>query len=142
MSQRIFVAMPIPATLTASIEQWRLMTPAVRRLAQAPIRWLADKNLHLTLVPPWPETAVGKILEALVGMPKLNQALTLNFERVTFGPNLNSPRLIWAAGRTPPALINLKQSIERALARPPERRPFRLFDFRPLPAGKLPGFSC
>jgi len=120
MSRRIFIALPISETLQSEILAWE---QAFQRL---PVRWLKDKNLHITLIPPWYEENVERMVKGIKEVKGMNGRLELQFKRVTFGPNPHAPRLIWAEGPTPPLLTQLKSNLEQALHFKPESRPFRL----------------
>jgi 2'-5' RNA ligase len=120
MLRRIFAALTVSERLGSEIEKWRA------RYRELPVRWLAGKNLHITLVPPWyeedVEAAIAKLESAGHGM----SSFEIEFRRVEFGPDPRRPRLIWAEGKTPPELVSLKSAAEKALGKKPEERPFRL----------------
>ncbi|MFH1161957.1 MAG: RNA 2',3'-cyclic phosphodiesterase [Candidatus Jorgensenbacteria bacterium] len=120
---RVFVAISVPPALQGEILAWG---SAHREL---PVRWLSGKNLHVTLVPPWEEepARVPEVLAHLreaVGV--LREPLVLSFSLVRFGPDPRRPRLIWAEGETPQALVMLSMELHRVLGFPPENRPYRL----------------
>ncbi|MBI5732093.1 MAG: RNA 2',3'-cyclic phosphodiesterase [Candidatus Magasanikbacteria bacterium] len=121
MSRRIFVALKISQRLGEKISDWEKGFPAL------PVRWLAPRNLHITLIPPWYEDdweGVSRKLKKLEGLFK--EEMRLRFEEVAFGPDFRNPRLIWAKGETPETLLKLKKALEDVLNRKAEKRPFRL----------------
>jgi 2'-5' RNA ligase len=133
MKKRIFVALPISKTLQGEILRWE------ENWRQLPARWLAGKNLHITLVPPWEESDV----ESMENVKKLLEVVSrkmppfeISFGKVTYGPNpllpagrQVSPRLIWAEGQAVKEIITLKNELKRRLGQKkqkPERRHFLL----------------
>lgn len=91
-----------------------------------PVRWLTGKNLHVTLIPPWhteDDTETRELLADASGTPA---TIPLAFNRVAFGPDPASPRLIWAEGETPSELVTLRDRIAETLTIAPERKLFRL----------------
>ncbi|OGY59133.1 MAG: 2'-5' RNA ligase [Candidatus Colwellbacteria bacterium RIFCSPHIGHO2_12_FULL_44_17] len=117
---RVFVAVPISSELQKEILGWE------GGFQKLPVRWLSGKNLHITLVPPWEErdpNEVARLLENLRGtLPQFSFLL----EHVAYGPNSREPRLIWAEGKSPQSIIELKTAIEECLALPIDEKPFRL----------------
>lgn len=123
MAKRIFIAIPATREIRAQVAEFH------RRHGELNARWIKPQNLHITLVPPF------YLVPSLFGQPreaakdeerqlanliqKLNtlscQPFTIAFDRVSPGPNLRKPRLIWAVGRTPPELLALKLKIEKVL---------------------------
>ncbi len=131
MKHRIFVAIPISEELQVKIleweKQWLVATTAGKKATADKIRWLAGKNLHITLIPPWyvSESELEKVKSKMEKVSGIG-SLELKFEKVEYGPNPKSPRLIWAAGPAPKRLLDLKLKIENFLGAEPEKRPFRL----------------
>ena len=120
MKKRIFAASPVSDNLQAEILEWE------KGYSSLPVRWLEGKNLHITLVPPWYEDDIEHIKEILSSIREKFGGFEIAFERVTYGPDPKRPRLIWAEGETPKALVALKAKIEEALGIRPESRPFKL----------------
>ncbi|MFA4872803.1 MAG: 2'-5' RNA ligase family protein [Patescibacteria group bacterium] len=116
MSHRVFVALPISPALQSEIIAWEQQFPGL------PVRWLKGKNLHITLVPPWETDDTDKITTLLNCLNNAGGRIELIFDRVTFGPNLREPRLIWAEGSTPPLIVKLKAQLEQTLALPQSQR--------------------
>src|SRR3990167_9190161 len=73
-----------------------------------------------------PRATVGNKIVTLLNLKGATGIIELNFSRVTFGPNPREPRLIWAEGSTTPQLLKLKSSLDVALGREPDPRPFKL----------------
>jgi RNA 2',3'-cyclic 3'-phosphodiesterase len=114
--KRIFVGIPIfsPMLLTYA--------PGLRK--QKGMKWIAPKNLHITLVPPWDETNVESVKNALPGI--YFQAFSILFNKVTFGPSLREPRMVWAVGEAPRQILDLRLKIFGLLHKEPDKRPFKL----------------
>lgn len=91
------------------------------------VRWLAGKNLHITLVPPFyvDDQELHKVKNALQTVRGFG-VFEISFSRVAFGPNLRQPRLIWAEGETPKEMPNLQKKIYEIFGKEPEKRPLKL----------------
>lgn len=120
MKRRIFVALSIEKQLQDEILAWE------QQFKKLPVRWLTGKNLHITLVPPWYTDDVNPVIKKLREAEHFVGLFDIAFSRVTYGPTMREPRLIWAEGRTPPQLLALKETIEKALDSEPEKRSFKL----------------
>jgi len=131
MKRRVFVAIPISEPLQEEILNWENECQK-RGACPAPfnrkggVRWLAGKNLHLTLVPPWYEETIEDVVSRMQNVGDGLRSFDVTFKRVTYGPNPKRPRLIWAGGETPRQLLELKESVEKTLGVEPEKRPYRL----------------
>lgn len=135
-ARRIFVAIAVSAATQKKAQEWE------SSYQNLPVRWLAPKNLHVTLIPPWYEDNVERvksILRSAVGSAK---PFTISFDRVEFGPNLRQPRLIWTHGSCPPEILALRMGIARVLDHELEKRPFTthltLARFRPEEFSNFP----
>jgi 2'-5' RNA ligase len=137
---RIFIAIPISEKLQKEVEKYREFYPDL------PVRWLKDKNLHITLIPPWEEKNLGEARDILKSAENKIGPAGLRFHRVSFGPNRNLPRLIWATGKAPKQIIELKKLLENALKMPSEKDNFLLHltlarfrpeDFKNFPIQKI-----
>lgn len=119
--KRIFIAIGASEELQRKIKTWR-----EKSSLKGP-RWLEGKNLHITLIPPWYEDEAGleRIKKLLLDfeMPKSFEA---HFQKITYGPDLKRPRLIWLEGEAPRELVELKNNLEKILDKRPEKRPLKL----------------
>ncbi len=106
-----------------------------------PVSWLSGDNLHITVVSPWFETEVDKVinkLEEFVKNPR--HTFFIDFFKVVFGPNRQAPRLVWVEGNPPHSLLKLKDDLEITLNRPDPRfyrlhltlARFKALDFGPI----------
>jgi len=120
MAKRIFIALPLSEYLKQLVVQWQ------QDHTYLPVRWISPKNLHITLLPPWPENDVDKVIDKLNSASIRMPAFPIIFEHISFGPNPKMPRLIWASGPTPPELNKLKQQIEATLDLPADSRLLKL----------------
>ncbi len=131
MKKRIFIAVALSGPLQKEILEWET------GLKHIPARWIAVKNLHITLVPPWyaEESEIPKIKRILADVGWNIKPFRLDFKKVSFGPLPRTPRLIWAEGSASDELIKLKVLVESALKQKQEKRPFlphlTLARFRP-----------
>ncbi len=120
MKKRVFIAIGLSASLQKEILEWET------GLKHIPARWIAGKNLHITLVPPWyaEEDEIPKIKRILADVGRNIKPFRLDFKKVSFGPLPRTPRLIWAEGSASDELIRLKRLAESALKQNQEKRPF------------------
>jgi 2'-5' RNA ligase len=132
---RIFVAIPAALEMQAVVERWQR-----EQRGLPPVRWIAGRNLHITLVPPWEESDIERVAAVLAGVEAA--PFEVRFSRAESGPDRGAPRLIWATGETPPALLQLRDAVAGALGIEPERRAYRLHmtlaRYRSMPPGQVP----
>jgi len=131
---RVFVAIPATLEMQAAVERWQRGQRGL-----PPVRWIAGRNLHITLVPPWEESEIERVASVLAGVEAA--PFEVRFSRAESGPDRGAPRLIWATGETPAALLRLRDTVTTALGIEPERRPYRLHmtlaRYRPTPPGQV-----
>jgi 2'-5' RNA ligase len=119
MTKRIFIALPLSETLQEKIIKWR------KKIEKLPVRFLEPKNLHITLLPPWYEKNINEIEEKLQNLKSNIGNIKIKFKKISFGPNILNPRLIWIEGETPKEILILKEKIEKTLNIITEKRPFK-----------------
>jgi 2'-5' RNA ligase len=102
--RRIFIAITISKQLQAEILRWS------QKYKKLPVRWLAGKNLHITLVPPWHEIDIENQIFKIKKIKA--EPFIIEFTKVTFGPNPNQPRLIWSIAKAQPQIFHLKNKLE------------------------------
>jgi RNA 2',3'-cyclic 3'-phosphodiesterase len=133
---RIFIALIASRELQRAVALWR------EQHERLPVRWLTDKNLHVTIIPPWYATDAADAARELATIRGTVGPIEANFTRVDFGPSPREPRLIWTEGPTPRALGDLQRHVAAALDMPLEQRPLRLHltlaRFRPEDFASLP----
>jgi len=96
MGHRLFVAIPVPPAIRKEAAIWR------KTKMTLPVRWLSEKSLHITVLPPF-ETDDAGVSEAAQKMRSFCRysRFEITFNRVTLGPTASSPRLVWATGEAP-----------------------------------------
>lgn len=114
--KRLFVAAIAPGELKNAVKEWR---QAYRRL---PVRWTAEKNLHMTLLPPWSDGDDSMYRTALTEIKF--KPFSVDFDRIGYGSGFEGvPRLIWASGPHNPELEALVDTASAKLGLPrPKRR--------------------
>lgn len=123
--KRIFIALALSENLQEEILKWEKNYQKFAGLpAGRQVRWLSPKNLHITFVPPWYEEDAAELYPRLKNVK--SPAFDILFERVQFGPDSRRPRLIWAEGKAPGALLGLQKDLEKASGRKSERRPWKM----------------
>lgn len=126
--KRLFVAIPISEAIQKKALEFQKKyhgPTAIASTATNPtLRWLTGKNLHITIIPPWYENDSNRIKNILnkfaeqtaqtfpTGAASRPGPINIRFSDISYGPNLASPRLIWASGQTPGALIQFKKNLE------------------------------
>src|SRR3990172_10442808 len=117
--KRVFIGIKIDKSLYPKIDAWRENVSGFSGL-----RWIDNKNLHITLVPPWYEFDLERILKIMDGINFKNPILMI-FYNVGMGPSKKNPRLIWAEGKDNKILEKLKVLLDKSLGMT-EKRPFKL----------------
>lgn len=117
MKQRIFLAIPLPATLKLSIARWQ------QKHSDLPVRYISPKNLHLTLIPPWYGNA-KEVINLLKTYVPTAKPFLVNFHRIVPGPTRTQPRLIWIEGKKSKQAGLLKKELEQLLNMKTEKRAF------------------
>lgn len=118
--KRIFIGIPLGEDLKKKIADWR------RPHEMLPVRWVPERNLHITLVPPWYEEdiagVVARLEETVRGYPRFS----VQFDCAELGPNKRLPRLIWAAGNASRKFVELGRKLADAFESGGERQDFLL----------------
>ncbi len=123
MNRRVFIAIGISSGLQKEIFDWE------KKFGNLPVRWLSGKNLHITVIPPWYDDNEGirnnKIV--LKEAAETINSFEFSLKRASYGPDVHSPRLVWAEGReTPEELVKLKNNLNQVLKIGKDNRPFKL----------------
>lgn len=117
MKKRVFVSICFSKKLKSKILSWQ-------KRQDLPVHWITEKNLHLTLVPPWYIENQEKLIKKLKSLKEV-LPFYVDFNEIKFGPSPKKPRLIWAEGETPPELFTLRQKLYQKLKKIPEGRRFK-----------------
>lgn len=148
MKRRVFIALPISDSFKRKIEGWKKEFWVKNPDVNNKIRWIPPENLHITLIPPFNRDEKG-IKEATVRLSGLEGEIgsfNIIFERISYGPALAHPRLVWISGRHEVQAETLRQKIEQLLRLSPDKRPFsphvtvarfREYDFRTFSLRRL-----
>ena len=112
MKYRIFIASHIPSNLKIIFTDYQQ-----KNLTNSCFRLVPEESLHLTLI------FIGSINDN--DLLKINQVcknivssfspIEIEFNRITYGPNIHSPRLIWAEGKISEELNQLHRILENKL---------------------------
>ncbi len=114
---RAFIAVEIPSPLQDEIQK---ATAGLRNtLGTDLIRWVAPRNVHLTLkflgdVSPTNVDLIEHMLSQEAGQ---HQAFDMPVESLGAFPNSRRPRVLWIGLAAPPTLAALQHSIELAASR-------------------------
>ena len=115
-ARRLFIALPVGGSLSSDALTWQADHVGW------PVNWLAGDHFHITVVSPWFETELDKVINKLDEFAQTaRNTFFIDFNKVVFGPNRQAPRLIWAEGNPPHSLLKLKDDLEVALNRPDPR---------------------
>jgi 2'-5' RNA ligase len=118
--KRIFIAIPASEDFRK-----RAMKFSLDHNEDLPVRWLAGRNLHITLVPPI-EAEPQEIEKLKVQLKTISELkpFEVHFNTIDFGPDNDEPRLIWTKGEAPTELYQLKDKIDNAIGYRPDRTNF------------------
>lgn len=110
---RVFVGIKATGEIQKQIIDWQ------EKHKDLPVRFIESRNLHLTLVPPWYENNIKKLVKNLqkFAFPK---AFEVSFNEVSKGP-LSRPRLIWITGPQQGSFTKLQKDLARFLKKPKEK---------------------
>jgi 2'-5' RNA ligase len=112
---RIFVALKMSPEVALEL------TRIARTLERLPVRFIAPADIHLTLVPPWNETAIPRASDRLSSVAEKATPFILTFRRLCYGPQPRRPRLLWAECEGGEKLAALQASLSAAFGKTDER---------------------
>jgi len=112
---RVFVGLKIAPAIASQLAQFAaaLEGPSVRPVAPA--------DIHLTLVPPWNETAIPDAIAKLARVAARFGAFALIFQHVGYGPQPRRPRLLWAECTATDEIAALRMALLDAYGQMDER---------------------
>lgn len=120
MKKRIFIGIKASNEIISKVVLWQ-----ERYEGKIIVRWLLSKNLHITLIPPWYERDIDSVFKKLSNPVNKTVPFKIRFQKITFGPNIKHPRLIWAEAEMTNKIYLLKESIEKTLDIEHEKRKLR-----------------
>lgn len=120
MSKRLFVAIPVNPDLRRIARLWQDLHQDL------PVRWIQDRDFHITLISPWQDENSEEIISRLQQLKSPPFLRPAQFDKIVSGPSHFHPRLVWAIGHGSPDLFTLKAEIERVLNFRPDGKPFKL----------------
>jgi 2'-5' RNA ligase len=112
---RVFVGLKIAREIAQAL--WQLARP----LERFPVRLIAAADIHLTLVPPWLETDIPEVVAKLRGGSASARPFVLSFERLSYGPTLRRPHLLWAECAASDELLSLRAALLETFGQADER---------------------
>lgn len=115
---RVFVALRVAPAIAEELAQM------ARVLQRFSVRLIAPADIHLTLVPPWNESAIAAAIDKLRSVAERAAPFTLEFRRLSYGPQTRRPRLLWAECAESGELAALHAALLAAFGQSDER-PFR-----------------
>jgi len=123
---RCFLAVEIAQAVQRSLEE------IIRRLdlAHFHVRWVAPKNMHLTLrfFGELPEQVVPAVSRAAREAASETRPFSVRFRGLGTFPASGTPRVVWLGMENDQAVLRLERQLTRALeiaGMPPQDRPFR-----------------
>ncbi len=116
---RLFVGIPISVELNQKILEWQ-----GKQEYKLPVRWMEFSDLHVTLVAPWEVYSTDDIVAQLSTIEGKIHPFEIQFNEISYGPNLKQPRLIWVTGEVNAQVLALKNRLETLLVQPPDKRKF------------------
>lgn len=118
---RIFIVIAIEKELKEKIAKCQETLKQSFGKSGERIRWALEKNIHITLIPPWETDNIGELKEKLDKISDSDK-FNIRFNKISFGANQHNPQLIWATGVISKPLLNLKDLLEKEFNRPFESR--------------------
>jgi 2'-5' RNA ligase len=108
ISKRLFLGIMLSQEAKNQIKEFQ------EKHQDLPVKWTSLDDLHITLVPPFCTIELDKLINVLDSytFPK---AFKIKSKLVSFGPNKETPNLIWLQMQESEELYNLKKEIYKSL---------------------------
>lgn len=102
---RIFVAIPIPPDVQKALGE------ATGEWRELPIRWTAPEHIHVTLlfIGSVGDDELARIVSVLPLATENFSSFDVCLTRISIGPSLKTPRMVWAEGDSTPELAALQK---------------------------------
>jgi 2'-5' RNA ligase len=115
---RVFVGLKIDPDVAD------LLAKRAHLIENPPSRFVARDDIHLTLLPPWDETCIGKAIKNLRAALSGMKTFTLVFTQLSYWPDRHHPHLLCAECLPSDDLRSLQQALLSAFGQT-EDKPFR-----------------
>ena len=124
---RVFIAIDLPSEIQDCLE--KVTSQLKGQLGDAPVRWAAPQNIHLTLkfLGDVSITNLDVLTDMLRAEAASQQAMVISVGRLGAYPKTRRPRVIWVGVETPAELMSFQRGIDTCVARvgySRDRRPF------------------
>lgn len=115
---RVFVAINLPQEVKKELASYEEKWP------ELPAKWAGSDNLHITLVflGSLTDTELGEVCMVAKEVAQRHSYFNLNLNKVMYGPQGKSPRMVWAegekslpAGRQEKSFYSLRRDLEDSL---------------------------
>lgn len=116
MKKRIFLAIKVSADIKKKIKS------TIKDYGNLPLNWHKDSDLHITILPPWDEENITEIKKKLKMIQKDIESFEISFNHITLGPFYDKPKLVWAKGKSPKELYDLREKLEKLFEKYSTRR--------------------
>ena len=111
MKKRIFFAIPLKTSLQKELASFQY------QWLKAPIRWVKQKNLHITLlfIGQASDEEIGKMSEVIHEIAQHHKPFSLELNKIQLQPNASQPNLLWARAEDNSAFSHLYKDLEHTL---------------------------
>ena len=125
---RAFIAIDLPDDIRQHLA--RTAHTLRQQLADAPIRWVNPKSIHLTLkfLGDVSEHNLNMLMDLLAGEVETHPPFEFGVGRLGAFPDTRRPRVLWVGVEAPDELFTLQRAIDQAVAKlgyARERKPFQ-----------------
>ncbi len=106
--QKIFVAINLPENIKSKLGEYRIDLPA---------KWTRKDNLHITLnfLGNISDEELVNVCQSVKDTASKYNPFDINLTKISYGPNKNSPRMIWAIGEKTEDFVSLKNNLDKVL---------------------------
>lgn len=116
---RVFLGIKTSIEFEKEILKWQKENSAL------PVRFIAPKNMHITLVPPWYEKNIKKLIKTLSKLDANLNTKEITFTQIFHSKKIN-PRVIWAEAEDTRDIKKLSKELTQLLKKPKNTRPYIL----------------
>lgn len=109
MVRRMFIAINLPEPLKTELLSYR------EKWKDIPCRWTAKESLHITLVflGNTSDTELQEISKILHKVAVKYAPFSIELSRISYGPSLKDPRMVWVEGKASKELLSLQKDIAK-----------------------------